>query len=362
MNKKFVTIFGTRPEAIKLYKITKLLDNNTIVSTGQHRELLDKIINSLNINIDYDLKVMKENQDLNNLTSNIIIKTSNILQQLNPDIVIVHGDTTTALASSIAAFHLKMKIAHVEAGLRSNNKSSPFPEENNRSLISRMATYHFCPTYNNIVNLNKENIYDNVYLTGNTGIDTLLNFSKSNDIPNSLSNIEKYIKSKYILVTCHRRENFGSGFENICNALIELSKKFNDINIIFPVHLNPNIKDIANKKLSNYENILIIEPQEYIEFVYLMKNCFFILTDSGGIQEEAPSLNKPVLVMRDETERNEVIEAGCVKLVGSNIENIISYSTNLIQNINYYNSMININNPYGDGFASEKIIKVLNNL
>lgn len=355
---KTATIIGTRPEAIKLYKLTKMLDNNIIVSTGQHKELLDSTLNSLGISPDVNLSVMETNQTLASLTSKIINSMTEFLLKENPDLIFVHGDTTTAFASSLAAFYLKIKIAHVEAGLRTNDKTSPYPEESNRQMIARIADYHFAPIEQNKINLQNENINSNIFVTGNTGIDTLLDFSNINVFPEKLKFIENHLNN-FILVTGHRRENFGDGFNNICNAIKQIALKYPNLNIIYPVHLNPNVQKPVNNILSNIKNVLLIKPQEYREFVWLMKKCKFILTDSGGIQEEAPSLNKPVLIMRDNSERMEAIQAGCAKLVGIDIANIVNSSIELIENNNVFNKMSNVINPFGDGLASKRILEII---
>lgn len=364
--KKIITIFGTRPEAIKLYKIINLLNDqknikHMVCVTGQHKQLLNQTLKSLNLKYDINLNVMKKGQSLSSLNSKIIDKISKLLHEENPDLIIVHGDTATAFAASLAAFYSNIKVAHVEAGLRTYDLKAPFPEELNRTLIAKLATYHFAPMENNKQNLLKEGIQqDSIIVTGNTVIDTLLEFSSKNYFPKNLNKYKKYLKN-YILVTGHRRENFGKGFIEICDAIKKIAEKYSNYNIIYPVHLNPNVKNVVEKYLSNYSNIFLLEPQPYLSFIFLMKNCHFILTDSGGIQEEAPSLNKPVLLMRDSTERMEAITSGSVKLVGSSSNKIFEESSKLIEDNSYYHSMINHKNPYGDGKSSEKIINYILN-
>ncbi|GIW21793.1 MAG: UDP-N-acetylglucosamine 2-epimerase [Candidatus Sericytochromatia bacterium] len=378
---KVMTIFGTRPEAVKLAPIIKKLEkekdyfNSRICVTAQHREMLDQVLELFNIKPDYDLNIMKPNQNLFELTSNVLIELKPILEKENPDLILVQGDTTTVFVASLAAFYLKIKIGHVEAGLRTFNKYSPFPEEINRKLTTSLADYHFTPTKTSKENLLKENINEkDILVTGNTVIDALfmtLDKLKKDEKENNLSKKVKEVKdlcqkisvnkNKIILVTGHRRENFGQGFENICNAIKDIAKNSN-IQIIYPVHLNPNVREPVMRIIGNLENVHLIEPLDYEPFVYLMNQSYLILTDSGGVQEEAPSLGKPVLVMRDTTERPEAVIAGTVKLVGTNKDLIIKETLNLIENKNDYEKMSKAHNPYGDGKASERIINFLKNL
>lgn len=358
---KVLTIIGTRPEAIKMAMVIKKLNQeksieHTLCVTGQHKELLYQALDIFDLVPDIDLKVMKPNQTLDSLTSSILEKVSIVIDNEQPDLVLVHGDTTTAFVSALAASYKKIKVGHVEAGLRTFNYENPFPEEMNRTLIGKLASIHFCPTDINKTNLNNEGIKSEIYVTGNTVIDSLLNVSaKVTNCPDKLKSLEKIINSNFILVTGHRRENFGNGFINICEALLEIAKKYNNYNIIYPVHLNPNVKNVVNNLLGNQSNIHLIDPQGYIEFIYLMKKCKLILTDSGGVQEEAPSLNKPVLVMRDFTERTEGLINKSLKLVGTDINKITQSVSEIIESSDEYK----IQNPYGDGFASDRIIDII---
>lgn len=363
--KKILTVVGTRPEIIKMAPIVNLLKDNKyfehyLCSTGQHKELSKEAFGVFNLIPDFDLEVMSANQDLSTLTSKIITKFTSILNNINPHVVLVHGDTTTSFACSLACFYKKINVAHIEAGLRTYNKYSPFPEEMNRVLNSKLATYHFAPTSFNKNNLLKEGIDDkNIFVTGNTGIDSLLEIAKNIDyVPKELNNIKNILNDKFILITGHRRENFGNGFENICEAIKQIAIKYPLLNLIYPVHFNPNVRKTVCEKLKNIPNIYLIEPLSYIPFVYLMKKCLLILTDSGGIQEEAPSLGKPVLVMREITERQEAVEAGTIKLVGTDINKIVNEVYDIIENSNYEIK----ENPYGDGKASERIFKHLKDI
>jgi len=367
---KVLTVFGTRPEAIKMAPVIHTLGNKLDVKvcvTAQHREMLDKVLNLFEITPDYDLDIMKPEQDLFDVTSNVLLKIKEVLQSESPDVVLVHGDTTTSMAAAMAAFYLKIPIGHVEAGLRTNNINSPFPEEFNRQLTSRIATFHFAPTEIARQNLLDEKVQDkDIYVTGNTVIDSLLsivkkarnaNFSKS--ILKNASFLNKNNDSCIILVTGHRRENFGQGFEEICQALYDIAIENQNVNIVYPVHLNPNVREPVNRILSNVDNIFLIEPMEYLTFVKLMDLSYLILTDSGGIQEEAPSLGKPVLVMRDTTERPEALDAGTVKLVGTNKEVIVKMVKKLLNDKKFYEQMSKSHNPYGNGNASNMICNIL---
>lgn len=368
--KKNLIVFGTRPEAIKMAplfkefeKYTNLFDTRICV-TGQHRKMLDQVLEFFEIVPDYDLNLMKPNQDLFSITSNIILGLKDVLDEFKPDYVYVHGDTTTTMAASIAAFYAGAKICHIEAGLRTNNKLSPFPEEINRQLTGRIADYHFAPTSISFNNLRLEGINENdIVITGNTVIDALLySAERVKDIDNddilqlqNLINTEK----KVILVTGHRRENHGQGFINICEALKEIAVINKQVQIIYPVHLNPNVKEPVYELLSGIENIYLIEPLAYPAFVWLMTQAHIIITDSGGVQEEAPSLGKPVLVLRDTTERPEAVEAGTVILVGTEKNKIIEECQNLLDDPTLYNKMSALKNPYGDGNACEKIVEII---
>lgn len=366
--KKILFLFGTRPEAIKMAPLIKCFSNDSSFNvkvgvTAQHREMLDQVLSFFDISVDYDLNIMKPNQTLHQLTSDLISRITNeILLKEHFDYVFVQGDTTTVLAASLASFYQKIKIIHIEAGLRSNNMNSPFPEEMNRVLTSKLSAFHFCPTENSKENLLKENITENVFVVGNTVIDALLIGLEKIKQTEENSLIEKYnfidFSKKIILVTCHRRENFGKPFEEICEALLEIAEQFQNIEIVYPVHLNPNVKEVAHAKLVA-KNIKLISPLEYPELIWMMSKSNIILTDSGGIQEEAPSLKKPVLVLREVTERTEGVDAGTAILVGSNKEKIVSETSKLLMDLNYYNSISKTSNPYGDGKTSEAIKTIL---
>lgn len=370
--KKVLTIFGTRPEAIKMaplaikLKQSKEFDSKICV-TAQHREMLDQVLELFEIIPEYDLNIMKDGQSLNEVTSNILIQLKSVLESYAPDIILVHGDTATTFAASLAAYYKKIKIGHVEAGLRTGNIYSPWPEEGNRKLTAALADYHFAPTKYSKTNLIKEGVDEKaIQITGNTVIDALLIVKeklKSNkkivsEMESNFSYLQK--SKKLILVTGHRRESFGAGFKSICQALRTISISHSDCQIVYPVHLNPNVQGPVNAHLSDLENVYLIEPQQYLQFCYLMTRADIILTDSGGIQEEAPSLGKPVLVMRDTTERPEAVEAGTVKLVGTNEDLIVNEIKNLLLNKDQYEKMSKSHNPYGDGNACIKIMEFLN--
>lgn len=376
--KRVLLVFGTRPEAIKmvplvlaLKKYPDLIETKVCV-TAQHRELLDQVLNLFSIQPDYDLDIMQSNQDLYDVTGKILNGIKTVLSEYKPDIVFVHGDTTTAFTTALASFYNKVSIAHVEAGLRSGDICSPWPEEANRKMITQLSQYHFAPTQENKENLLRENVNnESIYVTGNTVIDSLflvLNHIKSDKKLRYL--LEKEItelyngflgKSKFILITGHRRENFGEGFIHICQALKELAARYPDIDFVYPVHLNPNVQEPVFTLLKGINNIYLIQPMDYAAFVYLMSKCYLILTDSGGIQEEAPSLGKPVLVMRETTERTEALDSGTVKLVGTDKEKIIKEVSALCDDSEYYKAMSQSINPYGDGTAAEQIIEVILN-
>ena len=371
MKKKILISFGTRPEAIKLAKLIYQLKKNKnfkikICLSGQHDEMLYQVLNLYKIKPDYDLKVMKTNQTLNLLASKILKKLNNVLISFKPDLLLVHGDTTTAYISSLAAFQNKIKVGHIEAGLRTYNLQSPYPEEFNRKSIGVVSDINYAPTKRSVENLKRENISNNkIIFTGNTIIDTLKYSNKilfnNKKILNKIKKRFSYInnKKKLILVTSHRRENYGKGIENICSALKEIVKKNHNIEIIFPVHLNPKINLIVNNKLGNIENIYLVNPLDYFSFIYLMKLSYLILTDSGGIQEEAPYFNKPVLVLRNETERPEAKKFGGSLLVGTDVNKIVKNVSNLVKNKKLYYKMSKIKNPYGDGKATDRIINHL---
>lgn len=372
--KKVLLVFGTRPEAIKMAPLVKAFEKEkNIISkvcvTAQHREMLDQVLDMFDIKPDYDLNIMKAGQDLFDVTTNVLLGLKDVLNDFNPDVVLVHGDTTTTSASSLAAFYNKIKVGHVEAGLRTGDIYSPWPEEANRQITGVLANYHFAPTTTSENNLLKENKNPNdIIVTGNTVIDALfLALDKIEKNANLKSKIVDSINSQYklqdnkkiILVTGHRRENFGQGFVNICEALKTLALNNPDIDIVYPVHLNPNVQKPVNEILSNTPNVYLIEPLQYEQFIYMMNKSYFIITDSGGVQEEAPSLGKPVLVMRDTTERPEAVDAGTVKLVGTNKEIIIKEAQKLLDNKEEYEKMSKAHNPYGDGKACERIVNFI---
>jgi len=370
--KKVLIVFGTRPEAIKMAPLVKALKKRMDVQvcvTAQHREMLDQVLDLFEITPDYDLNVMQPEQDLFDVTNKVLIGMKKILSKNRPDLVLVHGDTTTTMATSIAAFYMKIPIGHVEAGLRTHNIYSPFPEEFNRQLTTRLAKFHFAPTEKARTNLHNEQVPDkNIYVTGNTVIDALLSVidkARDTSYPDDLLSQLPFIggeKSKYsriILVTGHRRENFGKGFEEICQALYDIAINNSEVQIVYPVHLNPNVREPVERIISNIKNIHLIDPIDYLSFIKLMDASYLILTDSGGIQEEAPSLGKPVLVMRDATERPEALEAGTVKLVGSDKQKIVEAVNHLLNDDNKYKEMARAHNPYGDGNASERICTAL---
>ena len=372
--KKIIIVLGTRPEAIKLAPLVLALKampdkvDCKLCVTGQHRQMLDSVLELFGLVPDMDLELMRPNQSLGTLTAGAIEKLDAYFQIEKPDAVVVQGDTTTVFAASLTAFYHKIPIAHVEAGLRTGNMLSPWPEEANRVLTTRLAHWHFCPTELNRDNLLKEGVpAEQIYITGNTVIDTLfwsLEKLKEEKItsPGLPGESLDFIGDRrLVLITGHRRENFGKGFEDICNAIVELGKRFPDNVFIYPVHLNPNVREpveriIANEKL---ENVFLIEPQSYLPFVALMSRSYLILTDSGGVQEEAPSLGKPVLVMRDTTERPEAVAAGTVKLIGAEYDNIVNEATLLLSDENAYRKMSQAMNPYGDGHAVERIVEEL---
>lgn len=368
---KILTVFGTRPEAIKMSPLVTALGNDKqftsrVCVTGQHREMLDQVLELFDINPDYDLNIMKVGQTLSEVTANIITNLQPVIDDFMPEMILVHGDTATTFCASLSAFYNQIPVGHVEAGLRTGNLYSPWPEEANRKLVSCIAKHNFAPTVMAANNLLRENVdSDDIYVTGNTVIDALMMVKEkiANDpkISISLSNQFPMIRKekKMVLITGHRRENFGDGFKRICKSIELLAKENPEVEFVYPVHLNPKVQRPVNEMLSAQENIHLIEPQGYVEFVYLMMNSELILTDSGGIQEEAPSLGKPVLVMRDTTERPEAVEAGTVLLVGTDIEKIVSNVNLLLNNQEVYSAMSGAHNPYGDGTAVEKIISVL---
>ena len=373
LKKKVLTVFGTRPEAIKMAPLVHALNSDSRFEakccvTAQHREMLDQVLELFDIKPDYDLNLMRAGQTLNDVSASILLELKPVLQDFKPDVVLVHGDTATTFSASLAAYYEQIEVGHVEAGLRTGNIYSPWPEEANRRLTGVLTKYHFAPTETSKNNLLKENVSsDDIHVTGNTVIDALLmvknKIDKDESLNKSLASKFPFLDSekKLILVTGHRRESFGGGFERICEALAITAREHPDAQIVYPVHLNPNVREPVNRILKGVDNIHLIEPQQYLPFVYLMNRAYIILTDSGGIQEEAPSLGKPVLVMRDTTERPEAVAAGTVKLVGTDINKITSELDSLIKEDEQYKKMSIAHNPYGDGKACLRILDELNN-
>lgn len=370
---KILLVFGTRPEAIKMAPLVRSLRESglwevKVCVTAQHRQMLDQVLTLFGIVPDFDLDLMKPGQDLTGITSSVLTGMRDVLSQWRPDLMFVHGDTTTAMAAGLAAFYAKIPVAHVEAGLRTNNIHSPWPEEMNRRMVGRIASLHFAPTEIARTNLLTEGCEDeSIFVTGNTVIDALLSVAGRINADMALNQElrERFTflreDKRLILVTGHRRENFGRGFEDICKALREIAGR-DDVEIVYPVHLNPNVQEPVNRLLDGFGNIHLIEPQDYLPFVYLMNRAYLLLTDSGGIQEEAPSLGKPVLVMRDTTERPEAVLAGTVKLVGTDAVCIVSETIRLLTDMKSYQCMSHAHNPYGDGLASSRICKIIQEL
>lgn len=375
-------VFGTRPEAIKMCPLVKEFQKypkefETIVCvTGQHREMLDQVLRIFDVKPDYDLNIMKQGQDLYDVTSRVLLGMRDVLKACKPDVILVHGDTTTSTAAALAAFYQQIPVGHVEAGLRTRNIYSPWPEEMNRQITGRIATYNFAPTPLSEKNLIEEKAHGNIYVTGNTVIDALhmVVDKLKNDKTLADEQIAVLKKAGYdvnrlsggkklVLITGHRRENFGEGFISMVTAMKDLSEKYPDVDFVYPMHLNPNVRkpihEVFGENLTAFENFFFIEPLQYLEFVYLMAKSYLVLTDSGGIQEEAPGLGKPVLVMRDTTERPEALDAGTVKLVGTNHDLIISEVSRLLEDSAYYDNMSKAVNPYGDGKACGRIVEVL---
>jgi UDP-N-acetylglucosamine 2-epimerase (non-hydrolysing) len=368
---KVLTVFGTRPEAIKMAPLVKEMAKDSTVDsrvcvTGQHREMLNQVLELFDISPDFDLKIMKPGQDLTDITSSILLGLRPILKEFSPDIVLVHGDTATTFATTLACYYQQIPVGHVEAGLRTGNIYSPWPEEANRKLTGALAELHFAPTEKSATNLYNEGIDEKkVFITGNTVIDALLDVVKklreNQTLNEHFSEMFSFLdkQKKLILVTGHRRESFGSGFERICESLAKIASENPDCQIVYPVHLNPNVQEPVKRLLSDIDNVTLIEPLDYLPFVYLMNQSYLILTDSGGIQEEAPSLGKPVLVMRETTERPEAVEAGTVKLVGTDVKLITDTISSLVNDRQYYEEMSFAHNPYGDGKASSRICEVI---
>lgn len=370
---KILSIFGTRPEAIKMAPVVENLKGDSrfeskVCVTAQHREMLDQVLQLFNITPDYDLNIMKSGQDLTDITSSILLGLRSVLQEFKPDYVLVHGDTATTLSATLASYYQQIKVGHVEAGLRTNDIYSPWPEEGNRKLTGALANLHFAPTTTSADNLRLENVpQDRIIITGNTVIDALLmvkdKLAQDSVLASELKAKFEFIDDnrKIVLITGHRRESFGGGFERICNAVLKLAKTFPDVDFVYPVHLNPNVRGVVNSVLRGQDNIYLIEPLDYLPFVFLMDASSIILTDSGGIQEEAPSLGKPVLVMRDTTERPEAVDAGTVKLVGTDEKRIFDAVAELLTNQSEYEAMSFAHNPYGDGKASSRIADAIAN-
>lgn len=370
---KVLTVFGTRPEAIKMAPLVHALAKDPyfdarVCVTAQHREMLDQVLHLFSIVPDYDLNIMKPGQGLTEITCRILEGLKPVLEEFTPDVVLVHGDTTTTVATSLAAFYQRIPVGHVEAGLRTGDLGSPWPEEANRTLTGRLALYHFAPTENSRANLLRENVADNrIFVTGNTVIDALISIrdriladdSRQRDLASRYPFLRD--DKKLILVTGHRRESFGQGFEHICEALVEIARQNQDVQIVYPVHLNPNVSEPVNRILGQVDNVTLIEPQDYLPFVWLMNRAWLILTDSGGIQEEAPSLGKPVLVMRETTERPEAVKAGTVRLVGTDRTRIVAEVSRLLHDDREYHIMSKAHNPYGDGKACARILHALKN-
>lgn len=370
---KVLSVFGTRPEAIKMAPLVNQLKQDAafdsrVCVTGQHREMLDQVLRLFDIQPEYDLAIMKAGQDLYDVTTSILLNIKPVLREFQPDIVLVHGDTSTTFAAALACYYEKIAVGHVEAGLRTGNIYSPWPEEANRKLTGALTRLHFAPTQTSADNLIAENMAAaNIVITGNTVIDALLQVVAKieNDtvLTQQFATQFPFIHAdrRIILVTGHRRESFGDGFEQICAALADIATRYPECDIVYPVHLNPNVKEPVYRLLSHVTNVHLIAPQDYLPFVYLMSRSYLVLTDSGGIQEEAPSLGKPVLVMRDTTERPEAVSAGTVKLVGTNREKIVSEVSKLFDDKEYYDSMSFAHNPYGDGQACQRILAALKN-
>lgn len=371
---KVLTVFGTRPEAIKMAMLVRGLQKAEGIEaklcvTAQHRSMLDQVLELFELTPDYDLDVMTKQQDLYDITSRILLGMRDVLGEFKPDVVLVHGDTSTTFATSLACYYSKIKVGHVEAGLRTGNIYSPWPEEANRKLTGALTHFHFAPTETARQNLLAENMADSsIWVTGNTVIDALLAVNQRfHDDAQLTSEVQTLFQEEhglalardYVLITGHRRENFGGGFENICSAIKALAQRYPNVDFIYPVHLNPNVREPVNRILKGSDNVHLIEPLSYLPFVYLMSHSKIILTDSGGIQEEAPSLGKPVLVMRDTTERPEAVAAGTVRLVGTDSDEIVAQVVRLLEDDAAYQAMSNAHNPYGDGASSARIIAAL---
>jgi UDP-N-acetylglucosamine 2-epimerase (non-hydrolysing) len=366
--KKVITIFGTRPEAIKMAPLVKELEkregiDSKVCVTAQHREMLDQVLDYFDIKPDFDLNIMKSKQTLTGITNRVLEGLEEIFLEEKPDMILVHGDTTTTFSGALAAFYQQIKVGHVEAGLRTFDKYFPFPEEMNRKLTGALADLHFAPTKGSKANLLREGVNEkDIYITGNTVIDAMLHTVKEEYIfENDILNTIDFENKKVIMITAHRRENWGQGIENICDALSKIVEENKDVELVYLVHLNPVVKDVVNRKLGDKERVHLLSPLDTKETHNLMNKCFMVMTDSGGLQEEAPHLGKPVLVLRDVTERPEAVEYGTVKLVGTDIEKIITEANNLINNKDEYTKMSKAANPYGDGLASKRIANIIEN-
>lgn len=366
--KKIITIFGTRPEAIKMAPLVKELEKregieSKVCVTAQHREMLDQVLELFDITPDFDLNIMKSKQTLTGITNKVLEGLEEVFTKEKPDMILVHGDTTTTFSGALAAFYQQIKVGHVEAGLRTFDKYFPFPEEMNRKLTGSLADLHFAPTKGSKANLLREGVKESdVFITGNTVIDAMSHTVKENyKFENELLNKIDFENKKVIMITAHRRENWGEGIENICDALNKIVEENKDVELVYLVHLNPVVKDVVTKKLGNKERIHLLSPLDTNETHNLMNKCFMVMTDSGGLQEEAPHLGKPVLVLRDVTERPEAVEYGTVKLVGTDIEKIVSEANSLIRDKEQYLKMSKAANPYGDGYASKRIVDIIEN-
>ena len=369
--KKILIVFGTRPEAIKMARLVHAFADDDrfeakVCVTAQHREMLDQVLELFEIVPDFDLNIMKPGQSLSDVTTAILLGLKHVLEEFEPEVVLVHGDTATTFAAALAAYYQQISVGHVEAGLRTGNIYSPWPEEANRKLTSAIAKYHFAPTFGSKTNLLREGVAEeDIIVTGNTVIDSLLwvreKLKNDDDLSATLDSDFDYLdrRKKLILVTGHRRESFGGGFERICEAIRRVAEMHPSVQILYPVHLNPNVQRPVNKLLADLDNVFLIEPLQYLPFCYLMERSYIILTDSGGIQEEAPSLGKPVLVMRDTTERPEAVDAGTVKLVGTDVDLIVGHVCELLSEVSEYQAMSRAHNPYGDGQSCRKILRAL---
>lgn len=362
---KIMLVFGTRPEAIKMCPLVLEMKKHKEIDckvclTGQHREMLQQVMEAFGVQEDYNLDIMREQQTLTTITTSVLEKMDPVLRKAKPDIVLVHGDTTTSFAAALAAFYQQIPVGHVEAGLRTGNIYSPFPEEMNRLLTGRIAAYHFAPTKRNEENLKRENVCKNIFITGNTVIDAFKTTVKEDyKFSNSILQEVDYARYRVVLVTAHRRENLGEPLKNICLAIKRLTEKYPDIKIIYPVHLNPAVRETVFQLLNNNSQVELLEPLDVLDMHNLIARSFMVMTDSGGIQEEAPSFGKPVLVLRTETERPEAVEAGTVKVAGVKEEDIFDIASELLSNPKIYSKMAKAINPYGDGHASERIVKIL---